>query len=453
MLLLKPRGTEMLGWLREQPQEVVAVRRGRDNSTPLLKVILTALVAVALGFGPTTSALAQSNVNGSNTSSGSDASSGDANGSNSLNAQAGPQQTGSGSPSNVQKGNNRTRVTQETTVQTGDATAGQVIGGVVSDGNLVINATNRSDNVDVTTGDANATNNATVITGPVSVDDTAAFVGDAFGDPNATPNQLSNAVGQNIQNGNNTSNVRQVANAQSGNGVGGQVIGAVVNGGTTDIAASNTTTNSDVTTGEADASNDLTSFVGLLAIGPADGKDGIVPNQAVDAGAANRQNGSNRVSTSQSAGAVTGQGIAGQVLGVVSAGDTRVDASNMTTDSTVDTGNSTADNSAESFVGLLALDTATDQLEIDGTNVQDGNNTSRLSQSANALTGDGVAGQIAGIVTRSGGSVGATLANTSARDVVTTGESNFDNSDNAFTGQLTSDGTTNLAPVFSLITT
>jgi hypothetical protein len=326
-------------------------------------------------------------------------------------------------------------------VKTGDAVAGQVIGGVVSDGSLVINATNRSDNVDVSTGDATGTNSANVVTGLVSGDDTA-FVRDAFGDPNATPLQLDAALANNQQ-GDNTANVRQSVNVQSGNGIGGQVIGAVVNGGTTDITASNTTTDSDVTTGEATGSNDANAFVGLLAVGTTDQTPWVIP---VQPSVGNVQAGNNRLTESQVADAHTGDGIAGQVIGVVSAGNTRVDASNTTTDSSVETGPATSDNSSKAFVGLLALGAADEDPSV---NAQAGDNTSHVTQSATALTGDGVAGQVAGIVTSAGGSVSAALANTSTRVDTTTGESTFDNSEDGFVGLLTADAGTTLGDFFS----
>src|SRR5919206_2731321 len=145
--------------------------------------VVAALVAVPV-LAPVASF---AEVNGSNTTSGGDAASGDANGTNSAAGQTGQsssnsnttkaQDVNNSSGTNVQDGNNRTTINQTTNVKTGDVVVGQVIGGVVANGNLVVNATNHSDNVDATSGDAEGHNTANVVTGLVSTDDGAAFVG------------------------------------------------------------------------------------------------------------------------------------------------------------------------------------------------------------------------------------------------------------------------------------
>jgi hypothetical protein len=414
-------------------------------------LVIAALVAVPV-LAPVAS---YAQVNGSNTTSGGDATSGDANGTNSAAGQTGQsssnsntvksQDANNSSGTNVQDGNNRTTINQTTNVKTGDVVVGQVIGGVVANGNLVINATNHSDNVDATSGDANGSNSTSVVTGLVSTDDGAAFVGDALGNSNASTSDLNNVVGRNLQNGDNTTRVRQNTNVQTGDAVGGQVIGAVVNGGTTDIAAANTTTDSDITTGDGHAENSLAAFTGLLSAGTATVGNGAFGTDVNNATGTNVQDGSNRFTADQNAHSQTGDGVAGQVLGVVSAGNTRVDASNTTTDSSVTTGDSDATNSGAAFTGLLDADTATvattDLLGVTGTNLQDGNNTGTLHQSADAVSGDGVAGQIAGIVTSAGGSAAVTLANTSTDVDSTSGDSAFANDSSLFNGLLNATGT------------
>ena len=427
------------------------MRLGRDGAKPLhLKRVLVIAALVAAPFGSISAAFAQSSVTGSNDSSGAEATSGDANGTNSSSGQtglssggsngAGTQDVNGSSGTNVQDGNNRTRVSQTTNVRTGDAVGGQIIGGVVGGGgSLVVNATNRSDGVDITTGDAEGSNNANVVTGLVAVDD-GAFVGDAIGQPNASTSDLNNAVGRNLQDGNNTTSVSQRNNVQTGDGVGGQVIGAVVSRGTTDIAAANLTRDTTIETGEADATNDLSAFVGLLSATTGTvGQTGEAPLADVtNATGTNVQDGNNRLSASQSAHAQTGDGVGGQVLGVVSAGATRVDASNATIDSTIETGSATAENHGGAFVGLVDADTVTvvpaDLTDVNGTNLQDGSNNSRLSQSADAVTGDAVAGQVAGVVTSAGGSAAVTLANRSEGIDATSGSSDFVNETAEFTG-------------------
>jgi len=403
-------------------------------------LVIAALVAVPV-LAPTAS---YAQVTGSNNSSNSDASSGDANGTNATTAQTGPATNSTGT--NVQNGNNRTSINQTTNVKTGDVVVGQVIGGVVANGNLVINATNNSENVDGTSGDAEGHNTADVVTGLVSTDDGSAFVGDALGNSNASTSELNNVVGRNIQDGDNRTNVRQNSNVQTGDAVGGQVIGAVVNGGTTDIAAANTTKDSDITTGDAEADNSLAAFTGLLATSETANVGGLGGlAQITNAKGTNIQDGNNRFTGSQSAHSQTGDGIAGQVLGVVSAGNTRVDASNTTTDSSVTTGDSSSENDGAAFTGLVDADTVTvNTAQVSnaaGANIQDGNNSGTLRQTADSISGDGVAGQVAGIVTSAGGSAAVTLANTSTRVEVTSGDTSFINDLSMFNGLVTSSGT------------
>ena len=214
---------------------------------------------------------------------------------------------------------------------------------------------------------------------------------------------------------------------------------------TTDIAAANTTTNSDITTGDANAENSLAAFTGLLATTATATVGPLAAADVNNATGTNVQDGNNRFTGDQSAHSLTGSGIAGQVLGVVSAGNTRVDASNTTTDSSVTTGDSTSDNDGAAFTGLLSAGTATvapaDVNNTTGSNIQDGNNTGTLHQTADAVSGDGVAGQVAGIVTSAGGSAAVTLANTSTGVDSTSGDTVFANDSSMFNGLQTSTGT------------
>ena len=152
------------------------------------------------------------------------------------------------------------------------------------------------------------------------------------------------------------------------------------------------------------------------------------------------QEGNNRLTLSQSATSSTGDGVAGQVLGVVSAGAASLDATNRTDDSSVTTGDTTASNTSSAFVGLNdggALSIGAVTADISGVtteNLQEGDNRKTLSQSADASSGDAVAGQVSGVVTSAGGSASVVVANTSTGIDATTGEAVFDNTDAAFVG-------------------
>jgi hypothetical protein len=82
---------------------------------------------------------------------------------------------------------------------------------------------------------------------------------------------------------------------------------------------------------------------------------------------------------------------------------------------------------------------AADILNGSAANVQEGDNSKSLSQDATATSGDAVAGQVAGVVTSAGGSADLVLANTSEDSDAESGEGNFDNNDESFTG-LTASG-------------
>jgi hypothetical protein len=369
--------------------------------------------------------------------------------------------TGSAALGNLQEGNNRLSASQSASANTGDGVAGQVVGSVAA-GATSIDARNSSTDVSVDTGDADAHNSLEPVVGQNAATCTAVVVAECTagsgGLQSLTSDIASSSAVGNLQDGNDSANLRQAANATSGDGVGGQVIGGVTSaGGSASIVAANVSDNVDITTGDATADNSLHSFVGqnfaaCLAIVVATCTASTPGGADISSSsAANIQDGSNRLSGGQTAAAATGDGVAGQVIGAVSAGAASVDASNRSTDSSVETGDSNATNDATMFVGqnttactaivVAACDAtgpllgASDVTGSFGVNVQDGNNSKTFSQNASASSGDGVAGQVTGVVTSAGGSASVVVANTSSGIDATSGESRFDNSDSDFVGQ------------------
>src|SRR5581483_641462 len=226
------------------------------------------------------------------------------------------------SDNNIQDGNNRQTASQSANSTTGDGVAGQIIG-VVSAGASSVDASNRSDDVSVDTGDAHAANTSN------------AFVGQAFTENDDIEVSILSDISNidagsdhlNVQDGNNRQTARQAATSSTGDGVAGEVVGAVTSaGGSASIVAANVSTTSDVTTGDADTDNAASAFVGQaspdseLEIGATD-----ITN-IFDAEDTNAQDGSNSQTLAQSAHAATGDGVAGQVIGAVSAGATSIDA-------------------------------------------------------------------------------------------------------------------------------
>jgi hypothetical protein len=336
---------------------------------------------------------------------------------------------------NVQEGDNDSSTDQSGSANSGDAVGGQVTG-VVSSGDVSVDATNHSEDVDINTGDADGTNDAAQFTGLNAASDSNVATG--------AGSTILNGNAVNVQIGDNSQELSQDATATSGDGVGGSVIGVVTSaGGSADVVAANTSTGIDIDTGDADASNDAASFVGLNNSGTetvtAAGSD------IANASATNVQIGDNDLGADQSATATSGDGVGGQVLGIVSAGDASVDATNHSEDVDLTTGDGDASNEFAAFVGLnAASDTdvttlGTDILNGTATNVQDGDNSKDVSQDATAGSGDAVGGQVAGVVTSAGGSADLVLANTSTGIDGDSGDSDFDNFDEEFVGLNASD--------------
>jgi hypothetical protein len=334
---------------------------------------------------------------------------------------------------NLQQGDNRTTGRQSATSNSGDGVGGQVIG-AVSGGATSIDASNTSDGVDIQTGDATSTNHAATFVGLNDPDSTTAIVADLT-------NVCSVSGGcDNVQEGRNTATYSQNASSVSGDGVGGEVIGVVTSaGGSASVVAANKTTNTDISTGKAKSTNDLAAFVGLQET-PSPTVITADISGSCGGGCDNLQQGDNRLTGNQTATSHTGDGVGGQVLGVVSAGRASLDATNHTDDSSVDTGNADATNSASEFVGLNDSGTtiiggsAADISNSTAENLQEGDNRKTLSQSADATSGDAVAGQVAGVVTSAGGTASVVLDNTSTSIDSQSGNGHFDNTDAGFVG-------------------
>ncbi len=338
---------------------------------------------------------------------------------------------------NVQEGDNKADTSQSGNSGSGDAVAGQVVG-VVSSGNTSVDATNRSENVDIETGDARGENNSD------------AFVGLNFSsDTHVGAADVLNAGGvTNLQEGDNKYDLDQTVTSTSGDGVGGEVIGVVTSaGGSASVVAANTSTDVDIDTGDARAFNDAAAFVGLNSSSDTSVVNPFAADVLNASTATNVQEGDNKLDANQTATSSSGDGVGGQVLGIVSAGAASVDATNRSENVDIETGDARSENTFNAFVGLnFATDTdiggdAADVLNAGAAeNVQEGDNKKDLDQDATSTSGDGVAGQVAGVVTSAGGSADLVLANTSLDSDTDTGDGRFQNSDDSFTGLNVSPG-------------
>lgn len=164
-----------------------------------------------------------------------------------------------GNGTNVQEGDNERSSDQSGESTSGDAVAGQVVG-VVSSGNASLDASNRTEDSSVETGDAEGKNASTTIVGLVNSSCGASITVDVC----PAISDVSNAVGTNIQEGDNEAEIVQASTVASGDGVAGQIAGLVVSG-TADLVLANSTEDSDVTTGDADFENAAASVVVLFS--------------------------------------------------------------------------------------------------------------------------------------------------------------------------------------------
>lgn len=398
---------------------------------PLVRWMVAAILAFAPLLAPG-GALADTQVTSDNSSEDTEASSGDARSSNSSSGFVGQSANGDTNASasdfedtsgtNVQEGDNELQLNQVSIVETGAAVTGQVIGGVVAGGNLTIDATNRTVDSEVETGDATGENDAVAFIGLLVASDTSLNASD-----------FEDVEGVNLQEGDNSADFSQSVDIASGEGVAGQVIGAIVRDGTTDIAASNESDDVDIETGDVEGTNNLATFVGLNTT---TGTVTLVADfESVTA--TNAQEGDNSFDADQSVDATSGDGVGGQVLGAVSAGDTTIDASNQTLDADVVTGDADGTNDAAVFTGLLVASTTqispADFESSTGVNLQEGDNLSQLRQTADASSGDAVVGQVAGVV-NPGGTTDATFLNVSEDVEVESGLATMANLQLLFTG-------------------
>jgi len=350
---------------------------------------------------------------------------------------------------NVQEGDNESDTEQEGRAKSGDAVAGQVVG-VVGSGHASVDATNRSEDVDIETGDVEISNDSDSFVG-LNAGTSTALGGGLLSDI------LNAAPVSNLQEGDNEYDLEQEIDAQSGDGVGGQVIGVVTTdpcgcgGGDVSIVAANTSLDVDIETGDVEAENDADAFVGLNATGTLDFGDAGLTDILNLATAANVQEGDNELEAEQDINAASGDGVGGQVLGVVAAGDASIDATNWSEDVEVETGDIEAENDFNAFVGLNA---GTSTNFADGflsdifnaatvTNLHEGDNEKDLEQSLDTASGDAVAGQVVGVVTSAGGSADLVLASTSLDSETESGEIEGENDDDEFVG-LNATGTIDL---------
>jgi hypothetical protein len=206
-----------------------------------------------------------------------------------------------------------------------------------------VTASNSSGSFDGSSGDARATNSGASEVGQNSGHNTNVNSSDV----------VNKGSGDNVQEGDNTFNSNQSVTVKSGDVVGGQVIGAVSAGNLT-INATNSSTNEDLSSGDARGSNDVSSFTGLLSASSTNiGSAADVLNRA---SATNVQEGDNRATANQSQNVASGDVVGGQVVGAVtsSGGSADVTLANTSANSDVGSGDSRGQGNSDLGVGVFA---------------------------------------------------------------------------------------------------
>jgi len=262
-----------------------------------------------------------------------------------------------------------------------------------------------------------------------------AIVAVAFLGPQASAD-IEDVSGTNIQEGRNRGSTRQSGDADAGEAVTGQTIGVQAGGGAT-VRARNRVERASARSGDADADNDISAAVGHLA-----SEEEVGVGSISDSDGVNILEGDNRLRTSQSADANTGNAVIGQTIGVVADGDVVIDATHRSRDTIARSGDADADNDVHSFVGLAS---ATGPISIGtisgvtGVNIQEGDNTFSESQSADANTGDGSTGQVIA-ASSTNGTVDISADADVEDSIAETGDADEDNDADSLTGHVSSLG-------------
>lgn len=220
--------------------------------------------------------------------------------------------------------------------------------------------------------------------------------------------------------------VREEGSSETGDAIGGQVVGSTSDGDT-EIDAANRSHDARVRSGDGAASNDIESVVWTTGLGDElddDDEIALIDDDDDDV----------EDDWDFESFATTGDGIGGQVLGVATAsgGSADVVVANDSDDVDLESGDAEALDSALAETGTViggqaAGVSSAGLTSLDATNrthdvaVESGEAFARFDDAV-ALTGDGIAGELVGIVTGPVGRADVVLANTSEDLDVRTGD-------------------------------
>ena len=354
---------------------------------------------------------------------------------------------------NVHEGDNDGETDQDGNADSGDAVVGQVAG-AVSSGDTSIDATNLSEDSSAESGDVEGSNEINAVVANVVSESgcpepaTAPPTPGAVDCPDSEASDIDSEAARIVHEGDNELDAEQDLSLNSGDAVGGQVIGAVTAaGGSADIVAANTSRDVEAETGDAEGENDVNALAANLVVVdveccPIPGLPGVADIDSATSTVVHE--GDNEIDSSQDLDIATGDAVGGQVIGVVSSGDASVDATNLSEDVETTSGDAEGENDFAGVAGdifiseVAGLPALADIDSASSTLVQEGDNEVDNSQEFDVVTGDTVAGQIIGVV--AAGTVDVVSANTSVDSETESGESEGNNNNAAAAGLFSVDG-------------
>jgi len=201
-----------------------------------------------------------------------------------------------------------------------------------------ITTSNDSDGTETKSGDATATNSGTAQVGH-----------QGGGETDISSSDIDNEDATNVQEGDNDLEATQNADTQTGSAVGGQVIGAVVDG-TLTVDATNASNDVEAETGDATSDNDFAAFVGLSA----SSETSIGASDVFNDSATNVQEGGNSSDVAQSSNASTGDAVGGQIFGATVSGASDIVLANTSDDAETTSGDADENSDSSTATGLFA---------------------------------------------------------------------------------------------------
>lgn len=352
----------------------------------------------------------------------------------------------------VHDGDNTQSIDQSADVNSGDAVAGGQVIGAVGAGIIDIVLDNMAEDVEATSGDAEANNviDEAEASNLVTFQECPCPIPGLF----AAGIEASTITATIVHDGDNDQSIDQAANAESGDAVSGsQVVGAVAAvTGEISIDGRNRAEDTEATSGDADANNTIElAASGNVVLDQPTGccppsSDATLLTAGIEANEIDAvivHEGDNEQEIGQAADAVSGDAVSGaQIVGAVGGGAIDIVVDNRGEDSESTSGDAAAENTIEDAEASNLVTFAPGcpcpipgdiGADIDATTItavilHEGDNTQSIDQAADASSGDAVsAAQVVGAVSAVGGNVSIDATNRGEDSEATTGDADATN--------------------------